>query len=131
MRFSSRGQATVELLMILSVLFVILGFALQSYTTNQSIVNEKKSALDAQRNASILRTALESASFSPIGSTLRVFIPPASQDQNIQVLNGVVEVRTSTLAITLPTLVRDVNAGLFHDGNIVILTRTQSGVSFT
>lgn len=131
MRHSSRGQATIELLLILSVLFVILGFALQTYTTNQSIVNEKKSTLDAQRNAAIVRTALESVSVSPIGSTLRVFIPPAVQDQNIHVLNGIVEVRTPTLAISIPSLLRDVNSGLFHDGNIIILTRTQSGVSFS
>ncbi len=131
MRFSSRGQATIELLLILSVLFIILGYALQTYTTNQVIVNEKKSVLDAQRNAGILRSGVEIVAFSPIGSTLRVFIPPASQDQNIQVLNGIVEVRTSTLAITLPTLLRDVNSGMMHDGNVVILTRTQSGVSFT
>jgi len=127
----SRGQSTIELLLILSVLFIILGIALQSYTQNQSIVNEKKSVLDAQRNASIVRGAVESVSYSPIGSTLRVFIPPASQDQNIQLLNGIVEIRTSTLAISLPTLLRDVNSGIFHDGNILIVTRTQSGVSFT
>lgn len=123
-----RGQATIELLLILTLLFIILGFAIQSYSENQKIVNEKKNILDAQRNASILRTAIESAAYAPIGSSLRVFLPPAAQDQNIRVINGVVEIRTVSIVINLPSLVKDLNMSLVHDGNILIITHTPTGV---
>jgi hypothetical protein len=128
MNHFSRGQATIELLLILAVLFIVLGFALQTYSTNQLVVNQKKSFLDAERNASIVRTAIEATAYAPIGSFLRVFVPPASQNQDIRLINGTVEVRTDTILIELPTLQRDLNSFIFHDGNIIVISRTPSGV---
>lgn len=127
----SRGQATIELLLILAVLFIILGYSLQTYLTNQGIVNQKKSVLDAERNAAILRMAIESVFHSPSGSTRRVFLYPASQDQNIRLINGVVEVRTISIVVEQPTLIKDLNSSTFHDGNIIIVSHTPSGVTLS
>lgn len=127
----ARGQATIELLLILAVLFIILGYSLQTFLTNQNIVNQKRAQLDAERNAIILRSAIEQIYSAPTGSSQRVFLPPASQDQNIRLINGVVEVRTSSLVFDQPTLIKDLNSSTFHDGNIIIITHTPSGVTLS
>lgn len=129
--FHSRGQATIELLLVLAVLFIILGYAVQTFTVHQSSVNQKKNTLDTQRSAAILRTAIETVGYSPIGTTIRVFIPPTTQAQDISVVNGIITVSTNTGTLQVPSLFRDLNVGTVHDGNIVHVTKTMSGVIVT
>jgi hypothetical protein len=126
-----RGQATIELLLILAVLFIILGYALQQYSITQNAANQKRGSLDAERSATLLRHAVEGVFRSPVGSQYRLFIPPATQGQSIRFINGKVEVTAGGIVLEFPSLYTDVNSSTFYDGNIIVVTRTLSGVSFT
>ncbi len=124
----SRGQATIELMLILVMLFIILGYSIQTFLYQENAFNQKRSVLDQERTASIVRTAVESMALSPIGSSMRVFIPPASQAQTIRIVNGSLEVKTNTTVITIPLTLRDVNMSTLGDGNVFIVSHTLSGV---
>ncbi|MEK6970998.1 MAG: hypothetical protein AABW68_04930 [archaeon] len=127
---SSRGQATVELLLLLALLFIILAYAVQTYSTHTRVVEQKEDFLDAERAAVHIGSEIDSLILLPIGTRARIFIPPfpGGETASIRVINGVVEVRASQNTIVYPLLMGDMNMESMESGNTYVFHRTPEGV---
>ncbi|MFH0970140.1 MAG: hypothetical protein V1776_01630 [Candidatus Diapherotrites archaeon] len=123
-----KGQATIELLLIMVVLLTILGISISIASTHQQSIQQKRITLEAEKTAAQMKEAIYQVWHSPEGMQLQVFIPPATQTQSIRVENGLLEVRSSSVVVQIP-LFLDLNTSTVYDGNMILVTRTYAGVT--
>lgn len=123
-----RGQSTIELLLILSMLFIILGLALNIFSNQRTFVNEKQVEFEAYRTAKKVEANLIQVAAGPIGGRQRVFIPPSIVSQTISVGNGHVDVSSGNVRVIIPVASRSWFGSVFYDGNWVTLFRDANAV---
>lgn len=127
----SRAQVTVEMLVILVVLFGLLTIAFFLFATQQSAAQETEQAHAARRTAELVAQHATYAREGPIGGHVRVFIPPATQPQIIYLRDGFVEVRSGQTLVTAPLSMGGLSAGPFSDGNVLVFGRNTNGITVT
>ncbi len=123
------GQATIELLIILSILFVILGISIHLFSQQRVSANEQEERNGAQRNAQLLGNAIMHLSAAPIGSSLRIFVPPSSSSQMIWIRNGFVEVQSGNTLVLVGIPNRSVSVGPFSDGTTLLFSRNMYSIT--
>ncbi|MEK6821429.1 MAG: hypothetical protein AABY11_03465 [archaeon] len=128
---SSKGQSTIELLIILTVLFTILAFSVRISSDQGNALNQRKLFLEAEENAFRVKDIVYAAGRSPVGTTLRVFLPPTTQTQTIRIENGLLEVRSADALVQIPLVFSELNAGPVNDGNFLTVEKTAHGVVVT
>lgn len=118
-----KGQATIELLLILTVLFVLLAISL-NIAANQQIISTQKSAdFSLVRNAQQIANGLSFVNSSPIGTKTHVFLPPGPSPQLFYVRNGVIEAFTNTTGIVVALPSKSWYSPTLTDGNFITIIR--------
>ncbi len=126
-----RGQSTVELLIILAILLVILSVSVGIFSQRMNSANAFHLMHLAQRNGEIMGEAVSRMMIAPIGTSMRVFTIPSSENQQIRVLKRNVIVTTPSTTIFVP-LAGDSNADVtLTPGGNIQLQRTASGIVFS
>jgi amino acid permease len=77
-----RGQVTVELLLIISVLLVILLVSINIFGTQTGVANSKQNLLELRQNQEKIVELIYQAANAPTGTTIVAFIPISQVDQN-------------------------------------------------
>jgi type II secretory pathway pseudopilin PulG len=124
----NKGQATVELLIVLVVLFLILTFSVHLYQQQTVSIAGIKEMHEARRTAQLVAENIELALQSPVGSRLRVFIPPAKSTQTISINEGTVIVQSNQTLVSVPITKKGFFVSAFNDGNFIVLERTADGI---
>lgn len=128
MNYPKKGQATIELLLIFAMLFIILGVSVKIASDQRLVVNEKQIQLAASRNAQLVATVFSQVGSAPIGTRVRAFIPPAPSPQTIYIRSGFVEIHSSQIVVFAPIPNTSWSAGPFMDGNTIHVSRDENTV---
>lgn len=123
-----KGQATIELLMILVVLFVILTFSIHLYQQRVVSVGGVVEVHEASKTAQLVSQYVERVLQSPIGSRVTLFVPPSENVQTISIADGTVSVSVNQTYVSVPISGRGFETVSFFDGNTIVLERTPYGV---
>jgi hypothetical protein len=126
-----KGQATVELLLILSVLFIILALSVNIFGNEQRVAVEKQRESQLTQNAYRIADMITLVGNAPIGTRMNLFLPPGSTDQTFWVRNGVVEGRGEQSLVIVPLSSSEWGAGPLYDGNSYHVERDTNAVSVT
>lgn len=118
-----KGQATIELLLILSVLFILLGLSLNIAANQQTISNQKNGDFSLTRNAQQIANALTFTSSTPIGTKTHVFLAPGPAQQTFIVQNGVLEGSSNQSRVLIPLPSKGWYSAPIYDGNYITLTK--------
>ncbi|MEK6902655.1 MAG: hypothetical protein AABX02_03665 [archaeon] len=122
------GQATIELLLILSVLFVLLAMSLVIAGNQQIISNQKEESFSLHRNAQELANGLTFTHNAPIGTKTHIFLPPGPARQTFYVKNGVIEGYSNSTGIVVAVPSKQWTSPTLYDGNFVTLTKDWNSV---
>lgn len=127
-RMKSSGQATVELLIVLIILFGMLAISIRLFADQRGSVNQQMIQNGAARSGQLIAQTITAAFNGPIGSTFRVFIPPGPASQTIRIRSGFVEVQSAGELALVSIPDANVDAGSFTDATTIQVTHTLSGV---
>jgi len=118
----SRGQATVELMIILPLLLILLAVSISIFSQQMLIVDSLRYSHAVERSAELVAESFSHLSTMPPGSRARLYIPKSPETQTITLANGLIEVRGSQQyrSVRLPFL----NGGSFtaYDGNALLIS---------
>lgn len=117
-----KGQATIELMLILPLLLIILGISMSIFSQQTITADAIQIQHEAQRTAETMATALEEVGNSVPGSTLRIFLPPTIETQTILIQNGSVEVQSARGFGSARLTNTNWSASAFSNGQFVSIT---------
>ncbi len=123
LKTKKKGQATIELLLILTVLFVLLAVSLNIASNQQIFSTQKNADLSLVRNAQLIANGITFVHSSPIGTTAHFFIPPGPSPQTFYISNGVIEAFSNSTGIVVALPSKGWYSPTLYDGNFITLTR--------
>ena len=122
-----RGQATVELMIILPLLLIILAVSISIFAQQLLIADALRSQQAVERNAELVANALFHMSLAPIGSQGVFYIPSGMESQTIRTGNGFVEVSSSRGFATAQLPSTEWVAPTLFDGNYFTVWKDVNG----
>lgn len=122
-----RAQASIELMIILPLLVIILTLSVGIFGTQLANLRSLESQHAAQRTAELIAESVEELVHSPAGTTLRVFIPPATASQSITIGSGLVQVQSGSAYGSARITNTSVSASSLYDGNMLYLAKDGNG----
>jgi hypothetical protein len=101
---ATKGQATIEIMIILPLLLVLLAVSISIFAQQLLITDSIHSQQGVERSAELVASALSEMASSPENSQMQIVIPSGPDDQTIVVGRGFIEVSSSRgyAAISLP-----------------------------
>ncbi len=125
--FLKRGQATVEIMIILPLLLIILSISLSIFAQQMIISDSIRSQQSVERSAEILANGIIEMSRAPIGSKMQLFIPAGTETQTIQLRNGLVEAQSARgyASSRIPYL--EWSTPPLYDGNFFTIQKDANG----
>ena len=125
--FSQHGQATVEIMVILPLLLIILSVSLSIFAQQLIVADSIRAQQSVERSAEILANGIMEMSRAPIGTAMRLYIPSGPEPQTIQLLNGLVEARSTQHYASSRIPYAEWSSPELHDGNFFRIRRDQNG----
>lgn len=123
----TRGQATVELMIILPLLLIILAVSISIFAQQLLIADALRSQQAVERTAELVANALFYMHLSPIGSRSVFYIPSGMESQTIQTGNGFVEVISARGFATAQLPSTEWVTPALYDGNYFTVWKDVNG----
>lgn len=122
-----RGQATIEIMVILPMLLIILAVSISIFAQQLLIADSIRIQQSAERSAEILANGIVEMSRAPIGSSVRIYIPPGLEPQTIQLTNGLVEARSALGYASVLIPYAEWSTPPINDGNFFLVQKDANG----
>lgn len=123
-----KGQATIEIMIILPLLLVLLAVSISIFAQQLLITDSIHSQQGVERSAELVASALVEMASSPENSRMRVYIPPGPDDQTIIVARGFVEVSSSRGYSSIAISHTGWNFPSFSDGDTLLFQNDANNV---
>lgn len=119
---SSRGQATVELMIILPLLLIILAISISIFAQQMLIVDSLRYRHAVERSAEQVAEIISHMQRMPPQSDALFYIPKSPETQTITLTNGLLEVKGAQYYASI--LLPFTNGGSFSmsDGDTIRMT---------
>ncbi len=123
----ARGQATVEIMVILPLLLILLSVSFSIFAQQLIVVDSIRAQQSTERSAQIVASSIMEMSRAPIGSKIKFFIPAAIETQTIILGSGLIEARSARSYSSVKIPFTEFSFSNLHDGNFFTIQRDVNG----
>ena len=122
-----RGQATIEMMVILPLLLIILAVSISIFGQQLLIADSLRAQNAVVRSAELVADSVMEISLAHSGSSMRVHIPKGPELQTISFSNGLIEVYSQNGYASAKITNTNWSSPTFFDANTIILSRDVNG----